>query len=235
MAQRRTTAGASGHPEFTLEYEPGIVTELGIEWLASWLQDCISSGTRFSVGQTIAIGWMNCYVTDRGDGTLGLSEPDFTNIPPNLVAGASNTVSQLWYQREIADSVGLVAELDFPRYDQYAMTCERLVSADPILMHRYTHEEDESGWYIGCSGDDHDHDETKLHHVSLYELAVAKPAIIGFLALPPDCSVLVGGGAPLVVRHREPLPVREGSLLATMFGDEVVADQQAAPHVKDCT
>lgn len=81
VAQRRTTAGASGHPEFTLEYEPGIVTELGIEWLASWLQDCISSGTRFSVGQTIAIGWMNCYVTDRGDGTLGLSEPDFTNIP----------------------------------------------------------------------------------------------------------------------------------------------------------
>ncbi|OLO98838.1 hypothetical protein BVU76_28760 [Mycolicibacterium porcinum] len=226
MAQRRTTAGASGHPEFTLEYEPDVVTELGIEWLASWLEDCIRSGTRFSVGETIAIGWLNCYVTDHGDGTLGLSEPDFENVPPNLITGVSNTVTQLWYQREVADSVGLAAELEFPRYDQFAMTCERFVSVDTVLMHRYTHEEDESGWYIGCADDDHDHDEAKLRYATLYELAVAKPAIVGFLALPPDCSVLLGGGAPLVVRQREPLPVREGSLLATMFGDDAVVSDQ---------
>lgn len=225
MAQRRTTAEASGHPEFTLEYEPEVVTELGIEWLASWLESCIRSGTRFSVGESIAIGWLNCYVTDLGDGTLGLCEPDFENVPPNLVAGASSTVSQLWYQREVAESVGLADELDFPRYIQYAMTCELFASAETVLMHRYSHDEDESGWYIGCPGDDHDHDEANLRHATLYELAVANPAIIGFLALPPHCSVLVGGGTPLVVRQGEPLPVRDGSLLATMFGDDVVGDQ----------
>ncbi|MGB3325873.1 MAG: hypothetical protein WBB05_25120 [Mycolicibacterium fortuitum] len=227
MAQRTTMAGAPGHPEFTLEYEPHAVTELGIEWLASWLEDRIRRGACFSIGETIAIGWTNCYVTDHGDGTLGLAEPDFENVPPNLIAGASNTVSQLWYQREVVDSVGLAAELDFPRYEQYAMTCERFVSADTVLMHRYTHGEDESGWYIGCPGDDHDHSEAMLQHASLYEIAVAKPAIIGFLALPSDCSVLLDGEAPLIVRQGEPLPVRDGSLLASMAEGNVVVEDPA--------
>ncbi|WP_194819964.1 hypothetical protein [Nocardia sp. XZ_19_385] len=75
MEQRRTAAGVAGQPEFTLEYEPEIVTRLGMDWLAAWLEDSIREGSRFTEGQTVGIGWLNCYVVDRGDGTLGSVSP----------------------------------------------------------------------------------------------------------------------------------------------------------------
>lgn len=217
MEQRRTAAGVAGQAEFTLEYEPDVVTGLGIDWLVSWLEDSIREGSRFTDGQIVGIGWLNCYVVDREDGTLGLCEPDFVNVPPILAAGASNAVGQLWFQREVAESVGLTAELDFPHYVQSAVTCEGFLDAEAVLMHRYPHDEDESGWFIGCLGESHEHTDDTLRGATLYELAVANPAIVGYLALPRDCSVVVGDGAPEIMRHGELLVPRRGSLLATMF------------------
>jgi hypothetical protein len=218
VQQRRTAAGLAGQAEFTLEYEPDALTERGIDWLVTGLEESIREGSRFPVGETVGIGWLDCYVMDRGDGTLGLCEPDFVHFPPALVAGASNALEQLWFQREIARSVGLEPELDFPNHLQPAVTCAAFDADLPaVLMHRYSHEEGESGWFIGCRGAVHEHTGTALRSATLYELALAKPVIVGYLALPPDCSVVVGDGAPEITRRNEVLIPEPGSLLAKMY------------------
>ncbi|BDT86702.1 hypothetical protein FMUAM8_24660 [Nocardia cyriacigeorgica] len=218
MKQRRTAAGVAGQTEFTFDYEPEIVTELGIEWLVQWLEESIRAGSRFTAGQTIGLGWLNCYVIERADGTLGLCEPDFVNVPPILAEGPTLAVTHLWNQREVADSFGLGAELDVPHYVQYAVTCEAFHDADTVVMHRYEHDEDESGWFIGCLGEAHDHDDDTLRSATLYELAVANRAIVGYLGLPQGCTVFVSDGPPEVLRDGEPLEPEPGSLIATMFG-----------------
>lgn len=224
MEQRRTAAGVAGQAEFTLEFEPEIVTRLGMDWLVAWLEDSMREGSRFLEGETVGIGWLNCYVVDREDGTLGLCEPDFENVPPILAAGASKTVSQLWLQREVAESLGLGYELDFPHYVQYAMTCAGFADAESVIMQRYEGgEEDESGWFLRCLGVEHEHDSSTLQLCTLYELAVMKPVIVGYLALPPGCTVTLGESIPSIVRDGADLQIREGSLLATMFGDALGA------------
>ncbi|MEU4313231.1 hypothetical protein [Nocardia sp. NPDC024068] len=217
MEQRRTAAGIPGHAEFTLEYQPDPVYGPGVEWLVSGLEESIREGSRFPVGETVGIGWLDCYVTDRGDGTLGLCEPDFAQMPPAFVSGTAQALEQLWFQREVAGSLGLEPELDFPNHLQYAMTCAAFGATDSVLMHRYPHGDTESGWFIGCSGSAHRHTDATLRAATLYELAVAKPAIIGYLALPTGCSVVLTEGHPGIARGGKRLSPRPGSLLAAMF------------------
>ncbi|MGW0179860.1 immunity protein Imm33 domain-containing protein [Nocardia sp. NPDC003345] len=217
MEQRRTAAGIAGQAEFTLEYRPDPVYGPGVEWLAAGLEESIREGSRYPVGETVGIGWLDCYVMDRGDGTLGLCEPDFTQVPMGLVAGTDRALEQLWFQREVAGSLGLGPELDFPNDRQYAMTCEAFGATDSVLMQRYPHGETESGWFIGCTGAVHRHTDATLRAATLYELAVVRPAIIGYLALPAGCSVVLSGGRPEIARGSTRLPSREGSLLAAMY------------------
>ena len=41
----------------------------------------------------------------------------------------------------------------------------------------------DSGWFVGCLADDHDHQQpANLTRVSLYEAFLRQPAIQGFLA-----------------------------------------------------
>lgn len=217
MEQRKTAAGVAGQAEFTLEYRRDPVYGPGIEWLVAGLEESIREGSRFPVGETVGIGWLDCYVMDRGDGTLGLCEPDFTRVPAALIAGTAQALEQLWFQRAVAASVGLEPELDFPNDRQYATTCPAFGTADSVLMRRDPHSDTESGWFIGCAGTVHPHTDATRRTATLYELAVLRPAIIGYLALPPGCSVVLTGDRPEITRDGEHLPPREGSLLAAMY------------------
>lgn len=217
MRRRSTAAGRPGQPEFTLEYEPDALTELGIDWLVTGLEESIREGSRFPVGETVGIGWLDCYVMDRGDGALGLCEPDFVHDPPEFVPGAANALEQVWFQREIARSVGLEPELDYPNYLQQASTCTEFPTADTVLMHRYPYEEGESGWFIGCRGEVHQHTGDALRSATLYQLAITQPKIVGYLALPHDCTVVLGPGAPEIARHNRRLTAEPESLLAKIY------------------
>ncbi|MEV0045804.1 hypothetical protein AB0H60_20395 [Nocardia rhamnosiphila] len=217
MQQRRTAAGVPGQAEFTLGYVPDPVYGPGVEWLVAGLEESIREGSRFPVGETVGIGWLDCYVTDRGDGTLGLCEPDFAQVPPAFVAGTALALEQLWYQIEVAKSVGLDPELDFPNHPQRAVTCDAFTATGSVLMQRYPHGDTESGWFIGCPGDVHQHTNGVLRSATLYELAIAKPAIVGYLALPPGCSIVLADRAPEITRGNERLVPQPGSLLAEMF------------------
>uniref|UniRef100_UPI00188FF4D9 immunity protein Imm33 domain-containing protein n=1 Tax=Nocardia sp. XZ_19_385 TaxID=2769488 RepID=UPI00188FF4D9 len=87
-----------------------------------------------------------------------------------------------------------------------------------LQRHEYV-EDDESGWFAGCLDAEHEHDQTSVHLCTLYELAVMTPGIVGYLALPPGCTVTLGEGAPSIWRGDAALEIRSGSLLASMFGD----------------
>lgn len=206
-----------GQAEFTLEYVPDPVYGPGVEWLIAGLEESIREGSRFPVGETVGIGWLDCYVTDRGDGTLGLCEPDFAKVPPAFVAGTALALEQLWFQIEVAKSVGLEPELEFPTQLQHAVTCDAFTADGSVLMRRYPRRGTESGWFIGCPGHVHQHTGDVLRSATLYELAIAKPAIVGYLALPPGCSIVLAGGALEITRGNERLAPRPGSLLAEMF------------------
>lgn len=219
MTQRKTAARAPGQAEFTLSYEPGVGVDFSIDWFVDWLETRIRNGERFRAGETLQVGWLTCLITANPDGTLAVQEPDFETIAPTLTEDVSRTLGQLWYQREIAASVGLAEELDFPSFDMQAMTCAAFTESDGAIMRRFAHPADESGWFIGCRGDDDDHnDSAQIEYRTLYELAVVNPAIVGYLALPADCIVIIGDGAPVIGRGDEALDFRAGSLLATTFG-----------------
>jgi len=218
MMLRRTAAGVPGQAEFTLSYVSEMGVDLSLDWFVQWLETRIRNGEHFKVGESLRVGWLTCFIAARPDGTLAIHEPDFQTIPMTLTEAVSRTLGQLWYQRQVADSVGLVEKLDFPSCDQLAMMCTAFAGADTVVLHRFTHEADESGWFVGCNNAGHDHhDPAEIDYVSLYDLAVRNPAIVGFLALPADCTVIVGDEAPLIARGDDVLSFRDGSLLASVF------------------
>ncbi len=85
-------------------------------------------------------------------------------------------------------------------------------------MHRYPHDEHGSGWFVGCRGEARQHTDATLRSTTLYELAVTRPVIIGYLALPEHCSIALGAGTPEVTRRDERLSFAPESLLGRMFG-----------------
>jgi hypothetical protein len=83
-------------------------------------------------------------------------------------------------------------------------------------MHRQEPSGWDSGWFIGCNRDGHDHHDAKqLTGISLFDAAVTWNAgFIPYAALPPGCYVMVENGRPRICRNDEWLPVLPNSLLA---------------------
>ena len=86
-------------------------------------------------------------------------------------------------------------------------------------MHRDEPTHLDSGWFIGCYEDDHDHqDVTQLASASLYEVAVSwDQRFIAYAALPTGCYVVAGEGPPVITMEDKLLEVVPGSLLSS-FG-----------------
>ena len=157
------------------------------------------SGEVFRPGESLQVGWMYDLIVDRPDGTLGIQEPDFEQVPLAWVESATKTLRHIWFQKEVAASVALDPE--FPSYRQRAIVCTRLRDTSVLFMHRETPADADSGWFIGCYDDDHDHnDVSQLVSVSLFEAAVAwDQRFIAYAALLPGCYVVAGQGPPVTI------------------------------------
>lgn len=60
------------------------------------------------------------------------------------------------------------------------------------MMERFEATGNDSGWYLGCVDEDHDHNDPKnLQRVSLYEIACGMLTCVPFLSLPPKIQVKV--------------------------------------------
>lgn len=137
-------------------------------------------------------------------------------IPVVWAESVSNTLAQLRVQKDIVESVLSPSDLSFPSMRQSAIICTRLGKTEDMIMERSESTATDSGWFCGCRGDDHDHNNVKeLKCVSLYEAAFHyMPQIVPYLALPSGVLIGVSGGVPTIFQNGDELAFKPGSLLA---------------------
>ncbi len=190
---------------------PDFIVESFVEWLSEY----ISAGAVFKDGQTLQYGFtlLKCRVDSR---VLTLLAPDFTGFPINWVTNlgpAFRIVIAHKYTPETFDFTPEIPTLQSTaivgrRFDQLPMFINRLQpgEANP----------NDSGWFLGSTGDDVDNnDPQQLKVISLYEAVLAAPHIVEFLSLPVDCQVFFDEqGSPCILWEYEELEIPEGSYLA---------------------
>jgi len=220
LLQRTTACQKHQHPEFQINYDPALVpVEDDVRWFLGWLEQSVSMGEKFSDGQTCQVGWAITEMRSGEDGVLCIWEPDIRQMPIAWVESVSHTLNQLRLQKDVCESVFTLAELSFPSMRQSAIICTKLGTTEAVIMERSEPRGNDSGWFVGCRDEDHDHNNVgELKCVSLYEAAVRyQPRIIPFLALPPGVLLSVGNDAPAVFQNGQPLALKPGSYLATRY------------------
>ena len=213
---RTKTCSRHGHPEFRVNYDPAIVSiDNDVKWFVSWLEESVAQGTRFSAGQTCQVGWVVTEIRLREDGDLSVWEPDMRHMPVVWSESVSHTLTDLRTQKDVVESVLDGEEIAFPSMRESAIICTRLARGEDFMMERTPPSGMASGWFFGCWGKNHDHnDPAELSCVSLYEAAVLHASqIVPYLALPSGLLILVRNGAPILYRDGVLLAFRAGGYL----------------------
>lgn len=228
MAEFRTTqCSQHGHREFTITLGASPIPDLH-GMLISYFEQAVARGTKFFPGQTLQLGWSTLRFCERKDGTLGVEERELT---PDVewTESAHRALLDMWLQREICDSVGLLKDLTFPRQDDGVMIARCMDGAEALVLTRLAHDgdmpDDFSGWSIACA-EDHDHGERSV--VAALAIAALHPGLVQLLALPHGCTALVTWRerrdapagmkriVPHVFRDAEELTPKPGSYLASL-------------------
>lgn len=111
-----------GHPEFSVcAVENHLAVQLS--WLFAWLESEVAAGKRFLPDQTVQVGWSLLKVFQREDGTLGLLEPDFKNMPVVFIESVSHSLFHMLVQKSVAESLQLGNELNLPPLQHHAIAC----------------------------------------------------------------------------------------------------------------
>ncbi|MFZ5443595.1 MAG: immunity protein Imm33 domain-containing protein [Myxococcota bacterium] len=217
---RTTTCSAHGHPEFTVRFAREVPVP-GLErMILGYFEDAVARGTSFKPGQTVQLGWATLRLTQRDDGTLGVLEPDLRE-ELRWSESVDQSLLETWRQKEVLSSLELLERADYPRQAQQAIVCANVWSSPAFLLGRTEPSSpSDSGWFVGCTDESHDHQHPEaLTVVPLIEIAVRAPALAQFFALPVGTDVLVSGAGSLQTRvfvddeERNP---RAGSYLAAL-------------------
>lgn len=198
---RTTGCAAHGHPEFTVRIAHDVPVPGLEKMLLGYFEASVKAGTQFKPGQTVQLGWATLRLTWREDGTLGVLEPDLKH-ELKWVESVEQSLLETWRQKEVLESLGLTARADFPRQAFGAIVCDRVWDSTRFVMGRAEPSApSDSGWFIGCDDEAHDHQvEQALKVVPLIEVAVRLPALAQFFALPVGTDALISG--PGQVRAR---------------------------------
>lgn len=217
---RTTACSAHGHPEVTLTLAERVPVPNIENTLLRYFESQVARGVVFSAGQTIDFVGLLLKLVARDDGTLGVSERD----DDRWVESVHGSLMQAYCRIEVARSFALAPEP--PPAGSTAIVCSRLDDSKRAIMCKRAEPSPgtrDSGWYIGCTFEDHDHDDTE--HLAVAPLAeVAKRyAWLGqFLALP------VGTDLVVEMRERVSVPVlwRGEDVVAPVAGSYVAALNQ---------
>lgn len=205
-----TGCAALGHPEFTIVFrgEPPVP---GLErLLLGYFEASVAAGSVFKAGQTVQLGWATLRLLQREDGTLGVLEPDLGSTL-RWHEGVDQSLYETWKQKEVLSSLGLAERADFPRPALHAVVCTQAFDTPAKMLGRTEpHAGTDSGWFVGCFDDDHDHQhEDALGVMPLVEVATRAPALTQFFALPPGTDLVIGPRGIRVFidgEAREPVP-----------------------------
>jgi hypothetical protein len=220
---RTTTCQRHGHAEVTIVLDeplpvPGLETIL-----LSYFEDNVAAGATFAPGETVQFGWAMLRITQRGDGTLGVEELDL-ETGGDWRESVGRALMDTWLQQQVALSLG-IDEPAFPRQGQSAIVCSNLApgAGEYMLSRSAPAAPHDSGWFIGCCEDGHDHDTLEnLSRGGLLAVGRALPFIVQFLALPHETDLHLlastsGRPIPTIYVDGEPRTPQPGSYLASLI------------------
>ena len=206
-----------GHPEFVLEADEIAVPDIYIRELVETIEHMVADGAVFRAGETFQIGWMLTSVKNKGPKHLTQEEPDMRSLPIQWIPGVTDTLRQQMLQVFMLDSVALRNEMQIPSIQQSLIACTRY-TADRFFMTRSeANNETDSGWFVGCLDDGHDHNDTSnLRCISLYEAYLGQKGIQGFVTFPVDSMVILDPEDGVTILNKgERLSIVPGSFLDT--------------------
>lgn len=214
---RTTGCAAFEHSEVTLTFRREVPVPDLEKMLVGYFESAVASGTRFKPGQTVQLGWATLRLTQRDDGTLGVLEPDLKH-ELKWIESVDQSLLEAWRHKEVLDSLGLLERADYPRPALQAVVCSRTWDAAAFMMGRTEPSgPTDSGWFVGCMDDAHDHQAADaLNVVPLIEIAVKVPPLTQFFALPSGSDVVVSGPGRIRARvffEGKELKPRAGSYL----------------------
>lgn len=206
---RTKRCAAHGHQEIAFLATDGLGAA---EQIVEWLEEEVTLGRQFLVGQTVQVGWTILKVAEGAD-CLELTGPDFLGLPVRWGPGVDTMLRHVQLHRLVCARLG--TEPEFPSMLEFAVVSPTFCGAKGgFQMSRDAVESPDSGWVVAEPG----YASTEAQRMSLYELAVARPDITPFVALPPGSAVLVGGNE-VEVRYREVvLSSSTDDVLATLVG-----------------
>ncbi len=189
MEMRTTRCSAWNHREFRLEFDSHI-PQVDVRMLVSFLEESVQAGTRYKEGETIDFGSMILRVAAAGD-LFELEEPDLLGIPISWTVGVTQSLRLLRLQKDIAESVGLGDDLDFPSIRHSLLVGGDLAEGlDTLVLERTEPANSDSGWFVGSLDGELDYnDAANLRRISVYQGILSWPRIAGFLALPAGSRV----------------------------------------------
>lgn len=213
LVTKTRSCSAFEHPEIRFECDDSI-PKADLNALLCFLEASVEGGERFEDGHTISFGSMLLRVS-TGGGKLILHEPDMQGVPISWRNDVTSSLRLLRQQKDIADSVGLVDELDCPSIcSSLLVGTDVTEKSDSLVLDRVESANADSGWFIGRLDSESDYnDPTNLQRISIYEAFLQWPRVAGYLGLPPGCRVELSGSHTEIFRDDELLEIREGSLL----------------------
>ena len=182
--------------------QPGIIFEVHSEAeelarpLVAFFETQAQAGVRFRDGQTVELGWTLLMLREADDGQLEVLEPDFDDFPIRWCRGINGALRHLHLQRAVCDLVG--CEPLFPTICKAGVVSPGFFESSDYTMSRDTPEDSDSGWVFAQCG----YEGADGEFCSLYQLALKKPEVIPFLALPAFSRVRIKPGVrEITVNH----------------------------------
>jgi hypothetical protein len=213
------------------EHDP---RDLLLNHLLKFLENYLSSQPkRILPGQTLRYGWtMLRFVSDRqnlsgaGPDALLIEEMQapFSREEPSYVPGVAYTLALMQLQHEALRRNRVTGDAIYPHYSQSAMVCRRVTpetvhSLRPLKADRaWEPDSRQSGWFIGCCDQGHDHDNPdELALVHLLHLVERFPGLFPYLAMPVGTILVFEEKRAIIFRpNEEEGQVDPGNLLSAM-------------------
>lgn len=197
---RTSRCSPHGHPEVSFLFSERVPVP-GLEgMLLGYFEGQVAHGVRFLPGQNIDIGGSLLRLFQRPDGTLGVRDVDVTTGDVALPESAHRSLMRTWFRQEVARSYGLSPA--FPAANARAIVCTATGASQHALMLKRMAPSNagDSGWYVGCTREEHDHDDAKnLQAVALAAIAGQFPWLDQFFALPVGTDLVVEMGTRVSV------------------------------------
>ncbi|OAI61347.1 hypothetical protein RSP795_14995 [Ralstonia solanacearum] len=197
------------HPDIVVMVSPGLGT--GFEWIVSYFEEAVAGGTTFHDNQLVQIGWMMVTLRLREQGDLEVWELRFDSMPIRWVPGASTTIRHLVLQRALCQQLDV--DPVFPALNQSGVVSARFIGSKAFYMEREVSQAgSDSGWIFKDA-----HPEGG-RHCSLFEIAVSRPEVIPFLALPVGAAVTCDASGVTVSHRGHTLSSASNECLAGLAG-----------------